>query len=131
MTETDSSAQPQDLRAAWRRLLDSGGSLLRSRLELAGIELAEEWRRLQRMVLWLLVAAVAALLAIGTLTALLVIVFWDRSHWLVLAVLGAAEAGVAAYGLARLRAALHDAPPPFAATRAELAKDSAMWRSKP
>ncbi|MGE0072535.1 MAG: phage holin family protein [Thiomonas sp.] len=131
MTETDPNAQPHDLRAAWQRLVDSGGSLLRSRLELAGIELAEEWKRLQRVLLLLLVAAVAALLAIGSFTALLVIALWDRSHWLVLAVLGAAEAGVVAYCLFRLRAALHDAPPPFAATRAELAKDGAMWRSKP
>ena len=130
MAETVQGAEPQGVGAAWQRLLSSGGTLLQSRLELVAIELGEERQRLQTLLLLGLVAVLFGLLALGSLTALLVILFWDLGHWQVLTVLTLLYVGVAAYCVYRLRAALRNAPGPFAATRAEFAKDSAVWRTR-
>lgn len=130
MAETGQGAEPQGVGAAWQRLLSRGGTLLQSRLELAAIELGEERQRLQTLLLLGLVAVLFGLLAMGSLTALLVILFWDLGHWQVLTALTLLYVGVAAYCVYRLRAALRNAPAPFAATRAEFAKDSAVWRTR-
>ncbi|MDD4887494.1 MAG: phage holin family protein [Thiomonas sp.] len=130
MTETGQGAEPQGVGAAWQRLLSRGGVLMQSRMELAAIELGEERQRLQTLLLFGLVAVFFGLLALGSLTALLVILFWNLGHWQVLTLLSLLYAGVAAYCAYRLREALRNAPPPFAATRAEFAKDSAVWRAR-
>lgn len=131
----DSAQSPSEtsssLGAAWQRLLGSGSAMLQSRIELASIELAEERTRLQTLLLLGLVAVFFALLALGSLTALLVILFWERGHWQTLTVLFLLYAAVAAYSVWRLRQAVRNAPTPFAATRAEFAKDSALWRTRP
>lgn len=130
MVETGQGEQPQGIGAAWQRLLSHGGALLQSRIELAAIELGEERQRLQTLLLLGLVAVFFGLLALGSLTALLVILFWNLGHWQVLTVLTLLYAGVAIYCIDRLRRAVRNAPPPFAATRAELSKDSAAWRAR-
>lgn len=124
------STEPDGLGVAWQRLLRSAGTLLQSRLELAAIELGEERQRLQALLLLGLLAVLFGLLALGGFTALLVILLWPLGHWQVLSALTLLYAGVAGFCVVRLRAAIHNAPPPFAATRAELAKDSAVWRAR-
>lgn len=126
----DSDQASAGLGAAWQRLARSAASLVQSRLELAAIELGEERQRLQTLLLLGLFAVLFGLLALGSLTALLVIVFWSLGHWQVLSALALLYAVVAVACIARLRALVRDAPPPFAATRAELAKDSAAWRAR-
>ncbi|OYV29444.1 MAG: hypothetical protein B7Z79_10495 [Thiomonas sp. 20-64-9] len=130
MTDTEQAKEPQGVGAAWQRLLSRGVALLQSRLELAAIELGEERQRLQTLLLFGLLAAFFGLLALGSLTALLVILFWDLGHWQVLTLVSLLYAGVAAYCVSRLREALRNTPPPFASTRAEFAKDGDVWRTR-
>ncbi|MDY0331702.1 MAG: phage holin family protein [Thiomonas sp.] len=122
--------QSEGLGAAGQRLLGSAAALLQSRIELAGIELAEERQRLVGLLVLGTVVVLFGLLALGSLTALLVILFWDRSHWLALALLCLLDIAVVAYCIYRIRAAIRQAPAPFATSRAELAKDAAIWRSR-
>ena len=128
MSNDARSGQPEGLGPAWQRLIGSAASVLQSRIELASIELSEERQRLVTLLLLGLVAVLFGLLALGSLTALLVILFWDRSHWAVLTALSVVYCAVVTYSLYRIRQAIEQAPPPFATTRAELAKDAAVWR---
>jgi len=77
-----------------RRLLTIG----ENRLELLTVEVQEERERLLRAFLLALGAAAFGLLAAMTLTALLVVLLWDCSHWAALLALtvlyGAAGAGL-------------------------------------
>jgi uncharacterized membrane protein YqjE len=87
-----------------RRLLTVG----ENRLELFTVEVQEERERLLRALLLALGAAALGLLAGMTLTALVVILLWDCSHWaalLTLTVLYGA-AGICLYR--RLTALLRD-----------------------
>lgn len=68
-----------------RQLLSIG----ENRLELLTVELMEERDHLLRSVLWLTGTAVAALLALLTLSAGLVVLFWPHSPATILFVLGA------------------------------------------
>ncbi len=68
-----------------RQLLSIG----ENRLELLTVELMEERDHLLRSVLWLAGAAVAALLALLTLSAGMVVLFWAYSPATILFVLGA------------------------------------------
>ncbi len=131
MSDSAQTGQSEGLGTAWQRLLSSGGAMFRSRLELAGIELAEERQRLLWLLLMGLFAVLFGLLALGSLTALLVVLFWDVvGRWQTLAVLFLLYAGITGYCVFRLRAAVQNAPTPFAATRAELEKDCATWRAR-
>ena len=87
-----------------RRLMTIG----ENRLELFTVEVQEERERLLRALLLALGAAALGLLAGITLTALIVVLLWDSSHWaalLTLTVLYGA-AGVCLYR--RLTALLRD-----------------------
>lgn len=130
MADEAQTGKAEGLSAAWQRLVIRGSAMLQSRIELASIELAEERQRLQTLLLFGLVAVFFALLALGSLTALLVILFWDRGHWQVLTALAVVYVGVAVYSVYRLRDAIRNAPAPFAATRAEFSKDCAVWRTR-
>jgi|YelNatPaOPRAMG01_1025707.scaffolds.fasta_scaffold01826_3 uncharacterized membrane protein YqjE len=130
MAENGQTPEPEGVVAAWQRLLSRAGTLLQSRLELAAIELGEERQRLQTQLLLGLVAVLFGMLALGSLTALLVILFWERGRWQILTVLTLLYTGAVAYCIYRLRTIQRNAPAPFAATRAEFAKDSAVWRSR-
>ncbi len=108
---------------AVRRLSASSLNLLLTRAQFASVELAQSRAQIMRWLGLALAGAVLALLALIAVSALLVIVLWDRSGpWtlLVLAVL---------YGLGgyivvhRLQRELSEAPPLLAETLAEIAKD--------
>lgn len=118
------------LAAAWERLLQSGADLLGSRFELAAIELAEEQARLRRLVLWGAIAVVFGLLSLGLLSALIVVLFWPLGQWPALLALTAIYAAVCAIAVWQLRRLVAERPQPFAATRAELARDLAQLRAR-
>ncbi len=106
-----------------RQLAGSVASMARTRLELASVELAEEKARLlQHAFLGLLGLAFFGL-SMVTLTALIVILFWDTYRWQSLVVLIAIYLGISAYCLMRVRSSLQSAPALFEATLAELDKD--------
>jgi len=110
-----------------------GGSvlaLLRARVELAGVEFAEEVRRGKRMLV--LAAVAAAFLGMGLLlfAGFVVALFWDTHRLLAIGGVTLAYAGIGVGATLRLRAAARDAPPPFSATLAEFRNDLDMIRGR-
>ncbi len=95
---------------------------LRPRIELLGLELAEERERLIRVLIWGAIALL--LLALGLLTAvvLLALSFWEQRLW----VLGCLALALLLGGVFIVVRVLRDArhrPHPFQSSVAELAKD--------
>ena len=118
-------ASARGLRGASARLGASVLGLVRTRLELASVELAEERDRLQYQVALLVVAIGMFMFALLFATAWIVVYFWDTSRLTAIAIVALvfAAAGVA---LLMLRSqAARAAPMPFAATIAEYERDRA------
>jgi uncharacterized membrane protein YqjE len=103
-------------------------ALLHARLELIGIELAEERERIIAVIFLGLVAAMFAMMALISLTALIAAAFWDSYRWQVLAAITAVYALGAVICAIRARAGLHAAPIVFEATLREFEKDRDMFR---
>ena len=103
-------------------------ALLRTRLELATVEFAEERERIKGMLVLVVVATMSACFAIVALSALVVVWFWD-THPLA-AIFGVAlfYAVVAAGALAALRQLVRAHGQPFAATLGELERDAESLR---
>jgi len=87
-----------------RRLLTIG----ENRLELFTVEVQEERDRLLRALLLALGAAAFGLLAGITLTALVVVLFWDCSHWAALLILTVLYGAAGAFLCRRLARLLRD-----------------------
>jgi uncharacterized membrane protein YqjE len=114
------------LRAALKRLAAAGLGLASTRAELLTVELTEERERLtQRLAL---VAAGGLMLAFGAMFAgaFVIVMFWDTHRLWAIALVAAAHLGVGAWLLVRARDLGRGAPPPFAASIAELRKDREM-----
>jgi len=108
---------------ALHRVLSSAYGLLQTRIELLGIEFAEERSRLLTTLLLGLATIMLGMTALICLTALVVIAYWDTCRWAMLI-------GVTIfYALAALVCAfyayskLHNAPPLFSSLLDEFAKD--------
>lgn len=114
-----------------RRLLGSVLALLQTRLELVGIELAEEKERLTGVLFVGLAAMMLATMALISLTVLIAIAFWDTYRWQSLAVVTALYALGALACWLKARSGLRDAPSVFEATLNELEKDRELFRGKP
>src|SRR5882762_3286266 len=68
-------------RGPLRRIIGSVFAILHTRLELAGIELAEEKDRLLAVLFLGLAATMLATMALIALAAIIAIVFWDTYRW--------------------------------------------------
>ncbi|PTX98590.1 phage holin family protein [Opitutus sp. ER46] len=105
--------------------------LVRTRLELLGVELQEEKLRLVSLLVWLAVAvtliAAGLLVTIGTLALLL----WDEAGYLGLAGLAGLTLAAGAGLLWWLRRRVRRGPGPFAATIGEFKKDIQCLRPSP
>jgi uncharacterized membrane protein YqjE len=113
---------------ALRRMIGSIVALLHARLELIGIELAEERDRLIAVIFLGLAAAIFAMMALISLTALIAAAFWDTYRWQVLAgITGVYVLGALICAL-RARSGLHAAPIVFEETLHEFEKDRDMFR---
>ncbi|PMS35406.1 phage holin family protein [Trinickia symbiotica] len=111
-----------------RRMLSSIVSLMHTRLELIGIELAEERDKLIAVLFLGLAAAIFAMMALISLTALIAVAFWDTYR---LQVLGAITVvyGIGALICAlKVRSGLHGATIVFQTTLNEFEKDRDMFR---
>ena len=113
-----------------RRLLSSVFTILQTRLELIGIELAEEKDRLLGVLFLGLAAMMLATMALIALTALVAIVFWDTYRWQSLAGITAVYAIAALVCAVKARSGLHSAPMVFEATLAEFEKDREIFRKQ-
>ena len=115
---------------ALAQLAASALAMLRTRLELAAVELAEARARIKDMVVLAAVGIVLALFALLFASLFVIAWFWD-THRL------AAVGGVSLFYIvvtvgifARLRQISRNAPPPFAATLEELENDAAALRRR-
>ena len=116
--------------SAFSQLSHAVMSLVHARLELIGIELAEEKDRLVSTVLLGVVAAMVGMLALIGFTALIVIVLWDSYRWQPLAILSVIYLLVCGACLLRVRQATIHAPPAFALTRAEFDQDRTLFERR-
>jgi uncharacterized membrane protein YqjE len=104
--------------------------ILHTRIELAVVELQEEGQRRKEMLVLAAVAGAFLALAALLLAAFVVVLFWDSHRVLAAGAVTAAYLGVGLWALARLRSQAREAPPPFEATLAELAKDVETLRGR-
>jgi uncharacterized membrane protein YqjE len=120
---TNPDAQDRGLRGSATRLSAALLGLVRSRLELASIEFAEERERIQQQ-LTLLVAAVGMLLfAVLFVATWIIVYFWDTNRLTAIAVVAIFFAAAGAVLLMLRAQAARSAPTPFAATVAEFDSD--------
>ncbi len=130
MADSDEPRRPGGLGPALSELAANAIALVRTRLELASVELQETTGHVKQL---LVLAIAGALLAIFTLlfaSVFVIVCFWD-SHPL------AAVGGVTLFYLAlsvavlvRLRQQIRDRPAPFSASLTELQNDVAGFRHK-
>jgi uncharacterized membrane protein YqjE len=112
-----------DTQGPLRRIVSSVFAIFETRLELIGIELAEEKERLIGVLFLGLAAMMLTMMSLITLTVLIAIAFWDTYRWQSLAAITVAYALVAVLCAVRARAGLANAPNVFDSTLAEFKKD--------
>ena len=119
---TDRHSQ-HDTQGPLRRIVSSVFAIFETRLELIGIDLAEEKERLIGVLFLGLAAMMLTMMALITLTVLVAIAFWDTYRWQSLAGITVAYALVAVFCALRARTGLINAPNVFDSTIAEFKKD--------
>lgn len=113
-----------------RALAASFMALVRTRAELAVLELREEAERRKAMAMHAAVAGVFLALAALLFAIFVIVLFWETHR---IAAAGAMTVIYFAIGWAaflRLRRAQREAPPPFEATLAELTQDMEALRGR-
>ncbi len=124
------TAQTHSTLAAVKRIAASLLAMTQTRFEMAGIELVEEKNRLLSQVFTGLAAILFLSFGVMVLTFLVVAHFWDTYR--LAALVGMALLYLLIGGLLwiKMKTLVDDAPPPFQATLAEIAKDrDAILRS--
>ncbi|CAB3766527.1 phage holin family protein [Paraburkholderia humisilvae] len=124
---TDTQSQRAE-HSPLRRIFGSVFSILQTRLELIGIELAEEKDRLLAVLFLGLAAMMLAVMALISLSVLIAIAFWDTYRWQALAGITIVYAVAALVCGLRARSNLHNAPAVFEATLSEFEKDREIFR---
>ncbi|MEJ2767926.1 phage holin family protein [Mycetohabitans sp. B46] len=119
---------PLPIHSSLRRLIGSVSSLLQTRLELVGIELAEEKERLLGVLFAGLAAMMFATMALVTLTVLIAAAFWETYRWQALAMLTVLYVIAALVCVHKARSGVRRAPLIFEETLAEFDKDRAIFR---
>jgi uncharacterized membrane protein YqjE len=114
---------PHDTQGPLRRIVSSVFAIFETRLELIGIELAQEKERLIGVLFLGLAAMMLCMMALITLTVLVAIAFWDTYRWQSLVVITLVYLLVAVLCALRARSGLLDAPNVFDSTIAEFKKD--------
>jgi uncharacterized membrane protein YqjE len=128
MPQETRSSEHEDSTRSSRQIIGTFLSMLKTRVELAVIELADEKDRLLRIFLLGLVALLLGTLALIALTALVIVVCWNTCRWQALAGLTAVYLVAALCCVMRIRRKLRTMPPLFHATMHELEKDSKLFR---
>lgn len=111
-----------------RRILSSAFTLMETRLELLGIELAEEKQRLIAVLFLGLAAMMLGMLALVSFTALIAIAFWDTYRWQALAGVTIVYVVAALVCALRARSGLHGTPLIFEGLLKEFEKDREAFR---
>lgn len=125
MTQNDRTTPPPSL----RHLADALLGIFQSRLELIGIELTEEKERLVGVAFLGLAAMLFGVLALVSLTALMIVVFWDTYRLPAISGIVIVYCLLAGWCATRARDILREAPIPFEATLTEFEKDRNALRA--
>jgi uncharacterized membrane protein YqjE len=120
---TPGSAPAGGLRRALARAGAAAVELVRTRVELAALELTEQRERAKHNLVLIFVAATFIAFAVLCASALVVVLFWDTHRIAAIAAVTALHLAIGVGALFRLRASRRQAPPPFEATLAELERD--------
>jgi uncharacterized membrane protein YqjE len=121
------SSDPKESPSPLSQLSQAVMSIVQARLELIGIELAEEKDRLLATVLLSVIAAMLGMVVLIGVTALVVILFWDSYKWQPLAVLSLVYLVICGACVLRVRRNIRTAPPAFELTRAEFEQDRVLF----
>lgn len=113
-----------------RALLATAAAIAHTRLELLGTELQEEMHRVAAIMVWMLVALLAA--GIGLFLAALgvIFIFWDTHRLFAALVVTAVFFTIAATAVLVVRAKIRNKPRLLDATLAELAQDRAQLAAR-
>jgi uncharacterized membrane protein YqjE len=111
-----------------RRLGATLLALGQTRLSLACVDLSEERDRILKLALFTLAGSLAVVLALGALSALLVIAFWDTARLQILGLLLIVYLVIAMWCVSRVRALGREAPALLESTLAELERDAQALR---
>ena len=111
------------LRGAMEQLGTSMLELIRTRLELASIEFAEERDRTMRRIVLLVVAALFCASAAVAASGLVVLYFWETNRVAALAAVALWYFAIGVGAILKLRASFRSAPSPFTQTVAEFKRD--------
>jgi uncharacterized membrane protein YqjE len=106
-------------------LLGTATALLKNRLELLGVELAEERERLLALLAWSVVACVGLAAGLVFFAMLITVLLWDSNRLLVLGIFSALFLGAGLYALAVTLRLARAGSKLFAASLAELDRDGA------
>lgn len=124
MSEGTSGIAPTGgLRRALTRAGAAALELIRTRVELAALEFAEERERAKLHLVLAAVAGTFFAFAVLCASALVVVVFWDTHRVASIAAVTVVHLAIGIGALSRLRAGQRAAPPPFQATLAEIERD--------
>lgn len=111
------------LRGALEQFGASMLGLIRTRLELASLEFAEERERTMRRVILLVVAALFCASAAVAASGLVVLYFWETNRVAALAAVALWYLAIGVGAILKLRASFRSAPSPFTQTVAEFKRD--------
>jgi uncharacterized membrane protein YqjE len=105
-------------------------ALVRTRIELALVELREEGERRKEMLVLGVIAGVFLSLALLLVAFLVVVLFWDTYRIAAIAGVTLAYLGVGVGALFKLKHRIRTSPPPFESTLSELARDVEALRGR-
>ena len=131
MDDAGAGERTAGLKPSVMRLVAGGMGLLRARLELASVELAEERERVIALLVLAVAGAVLATFAVAAISLLVVAYFWETHRYQAIAAIGAVYAVLAALAFARASSIVRRAPSPFSATIAEFEKDRSALSGTP
>lgn len=106
-------------------------AMVRTRLELAAVELQEETHRLLGYLAWGVAAAFFAVVAILLAILFVLVLFWDTHRLLAIGVMAGLFALLGLLAYFKVRGDLVTRPPLMAATLAELRKDAQAIKGEP
>ncbi len=105
------------------RLFATIVAIARTRLELLTTELQQEINRVAEIMVWTLIALLAAGIGLFLLALVIIFLFWDTHRMLASVAVTSAFFAIAVIAALVLRAKLHNRPPLLEGTLAELATD--------
>jgi uncharacterized membrane protein YqjE len=131
VTEPGAERPAAGLAAALSGMAATAVALLRTRLELATVELEEERERIKNMLVLIVVATMFGCFALVAVSAWVVVWLWDSHPLAAVAGVAIFHALIAGGAVLALKQQLQAHGRPFAATLAELERDAEAMRRKP